>query len=39
MTVSTEHMSVNKTSYSQDVMGVLSNDWWKLIENFADPGA
>jgi hypothetical protein len=39
MAVSKEHVSVNKTSYSQDIMGVLPNDWWKLIKNFAVPGS
>jgi hypothetical protein len=39
MAVSTEHMSVKRTSYSQDIMGVLPNDWWKLIKNFAVAGS
>jgi hypothetical protein len=39
MAVSLEHMSVKQISYSQDIMGILPNGWWKLIEKFAVPGA
>jgi len=39
MAVSLECMSVKQTSYSQDIMGVLPDGWWKLIEKFAVPGA
>jgi hypothetical protein len=38
MAVSLEHMSVKQTSYSQDIMGILPNGWWKLNEKFAVPG-
>jgi len=39
MAVSLESMCVKQTSYSQDIMGVLPDGWWKLIEKFAVPGA
>jgi hypothetical protein len=39
MAVSMEHVSVEETSYSQDVMGILPHGWCKLIEKFAVPGA
>jgi len=39
MAVSLVHMSVKQTLYSQDIMGILPNGWWKLIEKFAVPGA
>jgi hypothetical protein len=39
MTVSAEQMSVSETSYSQDIMDILPNDWWQLIENFAVSGS
>jgi len=39
MAVRLEHVSVEQTSYSQDVMGILPNGLWKLIEKFAVPGA
>jgi len=32
-------MRVCETSYSQDIMGILPNGWWKLIVKFAVPGA